>query len=335
MNPALSIIVPAHNNRETLPRLLESIARQDLSLETIVVDDDSRVPCHDLIKEYQAQGMELRLICPPRRVYTKEARLIGIEAARGEIITFADADDEIYGKEGLKDALAKFQECRPDLLHVSTVDMAVGMKREILWLAPVADVLRDGNVMRAFALPFYRFNVWGKFYRRELWLRLLPQARAFPVQRFCEDMFLFFLYALYAKSYVGYPVPVYGYHFAPENAHSRAVGRMFATDMIRQYFIPLMREQECPEDLIQIFDDNLANHTALQATRWLHDFSLTPGHSDVSSSFLAKGVESMKNTDGRERISEHDLLRILLASNARLANALTGMINPSSRLVAW
>jgi hypothetical protein len=87
----------------TLPRLLDSILVQSFKdLEVLLVDDCSDEPCGPVVQTYRGKGLEIVLLEHGERIYTMQARLTGIAAARGKIIGFADADDILWGKEELK-----------------------------------------------------------------------------------------------------------------------------------------------------------------------------------------------------------------------------------------
>jgi glycosyltransferase involved in cell wall biosynthesis len=101
--PLVSLIIPHHNHNELLPRLLDSILAQTLhDLEVIVVDDHSERSCADIISDYAVKGLSIQLIRNEIRQYTKNCRIIGVEASRGQVICFADADDVLLGTEVLE-----------------------------------------------------------------------------------------------------------------------------------------------------------------------------------------------------------------------------------------
>lgn len=92
----ISIIIPAFNERESLPELTAWIDRVaescSLSIETIIVDDGSDDGSWDTIKSLAASSDHLHAICF-RRNYGKSAALYcGFAAAEGEVIFTMDAD---------------------------------------------------------------------------------------------------------------------------------------------------------------------------------------------------------------------------------------------------
>ena len=319
MKPILSIIVPAHNANATLPRLLESISAQNLPLEIIVVDDCSDEPCKRLALSFRGPKLDIRYIRPPQQVFTKEARLLGLETASAEIVTFADADDVLYGTDQIGAAVELFQRQEPDILHCGTVNMAATSTCEISWYGPVAAELSNWEIIERCA-AHSRYSVWGKFYRRSLWQRLIPEARNFPVRRFLEDVYLSFLYALHAKRYIGAPILVYGYHIDPSKKYTRALDRMFAANIIRRDFIPYMHKCACPEDTVMAIEIHLRRLILKQVAFWLTDFSLL-------QELEKENVESFNFSRALTvGMSHRELLRILLESNALLASMLTSMI---------
>jgi len=91
--PAASVVIPVLNSREKLTRCLEALRCQKTTLayEVIVVNDGST---EDLSAVRSAMGSRLPLVWLdlPGNSGPAVARNAGIEAARGDIILFTDAD---------------------------------------------------------------------------------------------------------------------------------------------------------------------------------------------------------------------------------------------------
>jgi hypothetical protein len=102
--PRLSVIVPAHRCAGVLPRSLGALRASDLprdGWELIVVDDASRDDTPDVARRYADRVVRL-MGSPSGPAY---ARNRGVEAARGEIVVFIDADVCVH-----PDTLRGFQE---------------------------------------------------------------------------------------------------------------------------------------------------------------------------------------------------------------------------------
>lgn len=92
----LSIIIPAYNEKESLPELTEWIDRtlkkENLSYEVIIIDDGSNDGTWDCVKSLSKENPDIGGICF-RRNYGKSAALFcGFERAKGEVVMTMDAD---------------------------------------------------------------------------------------------------------------------------------------------------------------------------------------------------------------------------------------------------
>lgn len=87
----ISIVVPVYNKAPFLRRCLDSIVNQtDKSAQVIIIDDGSTDGSCEICDEYKKYGFEIH--------HTKNngvsmARNLGIKYAKGDYITFMDADD--------------------------------------------------------------------------------------------------------------------------------------------------------------------------------------------------------------------------------------------------
>jgi glycosyltransferase involved in cell wall biosynthesis len=107
--PTVSVIVPAYNAERYLDEALESVLSQSFQdLECIVVDDGST----DSTSEIAARRKRVRTLRQDNQG-ASAARNTGIRAARGEFLTFLDADDLWY-PERLKVQL-EFHRRRPEI----------------------------------------------------------------------------------------------------------------------------------------------------------------------------------------------------------------------------
>ena len=92
-SPRVSVVVPAHEAAETLPKALDSLLAQRYEeWEAIVVDDGSSDATASIAESYAARDHRLRVV---RRAQggASAARNTGIAAGRGEWLLLLDADD--------------------------------------------------------------------------------------------------------------------------------------------------------------------------------------------------------------------------------------------------
>lgn len=97
-NPSISVIIPVYNAAKTLNRCLDSIIAQAYKdYEVLLVDDGSTDGSSKICVEYAVRDNRFK-------VYHKEnggassARNVGLDNAKGEYITFCDADDYVEAK---------------------------------------------------------------------------------------------------------------------------------------------------------------------------------------------------------------------------------------------
>lgn len=88
--PRVSVVIPTYNYARFLPRALDSVFAQTWrDHEIVVVDDGSTDDTPEVAKAYGERIRYLR----KENGGVSSARNMGIEAARGELIAFLDADD--------------------------------------------------------------------------------------------------------------------------------------------------------------------------------------------------------------------------------------------------
>jgi glycosyltransferase involved in cell wall biosynthesis len=120
MDPKLSVVVPCLNAADTIGGQLDALARQEWSepWEVVVADNGSSDGSPEVAARWADRLPGLRVIDASGGRSAGYAMNRGVEAARGESIAFADADDEVG--EGWLAALGEalreheFVSCRQD-----------------------------------------------------------------------------------------------------------------------------------------------------------------------------------------------------------------------------
>lgn len=91
-NPLVSIIIPCYNHSHFLPNAINSILAQTLvDWEAIIINDGSTDATHEVATRFT--DPRIRYIYQENRGLSA-ARNTGIQAARGTLLAFLDADDE-------------------------------------------------------------------------------------------------------------------------------------------------------------------------------------------------------------------------------------------------
>lgn len=94
--PAVSVIIPAYNAEEFLEECLESIRVQSLTdFEAIIVNDGSTDDTAEIARCIAEADRRFSVMTVPNGGVSR-ARNIGMDMARGDYVTFVDADDVIH-----------------------------------------------------------------------------------------------------------------------------------------------------------------------------------------------------------------------------------------------
>jgi glycosyltransferase involved in cell wall biosynthesis len=275
MPPLLSVIIPHYNHHAALPKALESVLSQTLKdLEVVIVDDCSDIPCDDIVTLYREKGVKLTLERNETRKYTKESRLVGVEAAQGKLITFLDADDLFYTNSALEHHVECLLEADADVVQFASQHYDDGVKKpqSPWWAKLLAEgELRGGDIFRTYLRKDCAGHLaWGKIATRELWLTCLPHARASSVRRYQEDLLLGSLLFFHARRYFG--SSKIGYiHFNNNGgaALHKAFGRCATHYAMLTEFLPYLRQHRADEDLCVEMEAFLFKAMKLHITRFL------------------------------------------------------------------
>lgn len=92
--PFFSVVVPCYNSGDVLKNLLESIATQKDAdmIEVIIADDCSTKPYPEVINQY-TDRLKIKFVQTEYNFAPGNTRQVGLEAAEGKWVTFADHDD--------------------------------------------------------------------------------------------------------------------------------------------------------------------------------------------------------------------------------------------------
>lgn len=95
MEKLITIVVPVYNIEKYISRCIKSIINQTYkNLEIILVDDGSKDNSGKICDEYQNKDNRIKVIHKINGGLS-DARNVGIEHARGELIAFVDGDDYV------------------------------------------------------------------------------------------------------------------------------------------------------------------------------------------------------------------------------------------------
>lgn len=201
----ISVIIPHYNIPELLVRCINSIPERE-DIQVIVVDDCS--PNADTYKQKYPELLRpnVELYSTPKGGSAGRARNIGLDHAKGEWLSFIDADDFFPENIGqLFDQLTSREEdlIFTDFLTVMSDDISVVSTRDNWYKTLIENYNKthDESIMR------YKFDsMWGKLVRKELVDRY--DCR-FSETRWSNDCYFAVKAGIYARQI--YVAPEVGY----------------------------------------------------------------------------------------------------------------------------
>lgn len=171
----LSIIIPVYCVENTLDRCVKSVVGQSYhDIEVILVDDGSPDHCPEMCDSWAQKDERIRVI-HQNNGGLSDARNVGIDASRGEWLTFVDSDD--YMEEGtLEQVMAATAD--NDLVEYPVERFCGSPQESLLTFEPkvykdMADYWLNGQA-------YEHSYVWNKIYRKELFNQIrFPKGQVF------------------------------------------------------------------------------------------------------------------------------------------------------------
>lgn len=161
----LSIIIPVYNVEAYISKCLEELLKyNDDEIEIIAVSDGSKDNSVQIVKSFAAKDKRIMLI-EQENQGVSAARNTGISVAKGEYLTFVDADDWI--DSGLLNDVRKCLEDNRELELILTSHCEVKNNENCVKELPFSSRPAIEEVYET-ALISSKLNCcWGKFYRTD------------------------------------------------------------------------------------------------------------------------------------------------------------------------
>ena len=229
--PKISVIIPSYNASSYVKQCVSSLFNQTFTdFEVIVIDDGATDESPALWDEYAKKDSRIQVFHDKNHGQAV-ARNKAIKKAKGDYITFVDADDTIdsdmlevmYQKAITKDA---------DLVWCELSKVENGEKTPIL---PIVSNVKDPK--KDFILN--NAGPSAKLIKRDL---IIDNQLFFLEKRIYEDIAIVPSYALYAKKIIHIKKPMYDYRIYPGSTmkqvkyHKKLEDIFFAMDQVQTKF---------------------------------------------------------------------------------------------------
>ncbi|MFV0198753.1 glycosyltransferase [Empedobacter falsenii] len=169
MRLKISVIIPVYNAEKYLDQCLQSVLNQSFTnFELILINDGSKDRSGEICDTYAGKDQRIKVF-HQQNAGPAKARNTGIKIARGEYITFVDADDTIE-KEYYGDMMKIADQLHPDIL-ISNVKLP-GKKSIANTSFPKDVLLKSNQIKEKILSSYYGGNLsqipslWNKLYKK-------------------------------------------------------------------------------------------------------------------------------------------------------------------------
>ena len=192
----LSVIIPVYNAQDDLSNAIDSIIHQTIgfdNIELILVDDASTDNSKEIIKDYQKNHDNIKLVeLPKNSGLPGKPRSLGIDYVTSEYIIFLDSDDT-YQNEAFEIFYNAIEREKSDFVissHYINLDgdmvkaNLIPIESENISFNPLSD-------QKTFDMLSYNHLVapWGKIFKKDF---LDDNNIRFPEDSLCEDTYFYF-----------------------------------------------------------------------------------------------------------------------------------------------
>lgn len=157
-NPLVSVVIPTHNRKVMVLRLLKSVISSSYkNIEIIVIDDASSDNTLEFL-EKSFKYKNFKIIRNKKNLFTAGSRNVGTKISKGDCIFFID-DDNVLDKHTIA-SLVKVLFSDDDIGEVGPVNYNFNKKNKILWFITYRNMFTTKTVQPRVLKRFSRKTTW-------------------------------------------------------------------------------------------------------------------------------------------------------------------------------
>ncbi len=177
--PQITVVTPAYNAAEHLPRLYQCMCSQTYAAwQWVVVDDASADDTASLVAQWTWQDPRVVMAQMPKNSGSARApRCKAVEMADADFVVCVDADDEI-AEDYLQLMWARHLETGADVVYpmMQFVDKVGKVMRSLPENDFDAGSVYEGKDLVIATMPFWKIGCNGGLYRKSLWQKATAAA---------------------------------------------------------------------------------------------------------------------------------------------------------------
>ena len=172
--PFVSVIIPCYNSYKDIGKCLDALENQTYrDFEVIIVDDFSKDDSLSCLKEYAEKSkLNIKIIANKENRGPGFSRNAGIKAAKGEMLSFCDADDW-YPYDRLEKMISVLEEDVDCVLCNLKKVYLNGSEKTVDYVSKISDVNDRNDIVAKAAMSFdlclIRTNIAERFPIAELY----------------------------------------------------------------------------------------------------------------------------------------------------------------------
>lgn len=233
----VTIIVPVYNGESKISNMIESLLKQSYqNLEILIVNDGSQDNTEKICQKFMKNDKRVRILSKDNGGVSS-ARNLGLENSRGDVICFADVDDEVESR-WIDAMLTAMEKNRAELVICgyekfnSNLNEKIKIGENGLW-----------NREEALEACFDTLGgfLWNKMFKKEIIQEY--NIRFHTSVHECEDLMFVCEYLMYSRKIVSISNILYKYDVSGGNKRSKEKqkSRLVAIE----YLIELLRKNNC------------------------------------------------------------------------------------------
>lgn len=319
--PKISVIIPVYNGERYLDKCLRSMIGQSFFayMELLVIDDGSCDGSGAILDGYAQQYSQIKVFHIPNGGVSN-ARNLGLQHARGEYVTFVDADDWV-DPDCYRDMYARTGDGSADLVAAG---LFINEEEKILLTVGLDNGSVSGEtVTEKFLRADLDVHVWNKLFKREI-----ARSVQFDTKiRIAEDRLYLFECLLKVQRAELMDQCYYHYYQNAASVMRQSFSQKHFDDICVGERILALTEQTYPALLPYA---ECMNINAL--CRILGDISMTPGAKDRYKQQYTWLREQVRNFSIRKSIRHSSKKHWISLLIAKVSPKLYGYLRSNRRL---